>query len=381
MSDRNKIKLLAIAPLPPPVGGVAEVFKTLIEGGLRENFDFRLLEISDRRKRALSTQGRFSIGNLMLGLRHCLQLFWRLVFFRPQVVYLSYSSTKWAAIRDAFFVSLARIFRAEVVIRLDNSMFREFYENGPDKQKRRIEKVIHTVKSINVTGESIRNSLSGLVPEEKMHVIPNGVESEIFLAIADRRRNRRPTGNILYMGWLTVEKGVLDLVKAFNLVAEQMDDCHLYLAGPWVWNRDTDAIAKCIKESHFTNRIHLLGVVRGESKIEAFEKADVFAMPTTHPEAQPMVLIEALGAGLPIVATDVGDIPFIVRHGEGGFIIQHGAIEEIADKTKTLFSNREIYKKFSSFNVELFKQEFTQELFVKRVIDDLMRVWGRDDEA
>ncbi len=136
-----------------------------------------------------------------------------------------------------------------------------------------------------------------------------GVDTELF---DPRRRDR--TGDtfvIGYVGRLTVEKNIRDLVKLEQILIQQgLANFRFLIVGqgaeePWLRNN--------MKNADFA------GVLRGEALARAYANMDVFAFPS-RTDTYGNVVLEALASGVPAVVTDSGGPRFIVRDGETGFV-------------------------------------------------------------
>lgn len=371
-SGSGRHRLLLIGPLPPPIGGVSAVYESLINSKLTKSFDLKILNIcGGTNQRALGKIGRFSIGKVVKAFSHLVQLTWIMLRWRPAAVYLSFNSAKWSGYRDSLFIRIAHLLGAAVVVRFENCRFHEHYESGSRRRKRRIFKVFSLVSSVHVGDQQMRMCVSSVLPKCEIVIIPNGIDGKRLLEIASERNERKPTKNILFLGRIEIEKGILDLIEAFDIIAAEEPECELILAGP-LMGKDKLSVLKRISRSPFESRIHLHGEVAGESKITIFREADVFVLPTHLREGCSIVLIEASAAGLPIIAGNIGSIVSTLSHGEGGYLVPVGGVNEIALRVRILFGDNNLYKKFSRFNVGRFKERFTEEMFIDKIVTDIL---------
>ncbi len=149
------------------------------------------------------------------------------------------------------------------------------------------------------------------VARERIELVYNGVDSALF-HVADRRAARlelsialaRPL--ILYVGNLKENKGVLDLVRAFALVAERNPDIDLVIVGSGPARAAAEALAAPLGE-----RVRLIGA-RPLAEIGRWMAAcDVLTLPSWN-EGTPNVLLEALACGRRVVASPVGGVPDVI---------------------------------------------------------------------
>jgi glycosyltransferase involved in cell wall biosynthesis len=113
--------------------------------------------------------------------------------------------------------------------------------------------------------------------------------------------------------------------------------------------------------------VSFVGPVRGAAKEEALNAADIYVCPTLVDTA-PLVLLEAMRAGLPIVATNVGAIPEIVVDGVNGLICEKGNPTDLAEKILYLAERPVLRQQIRRNNLERFEKFFTTEKFADRMI-------------
>ena len=178
---------------------------------------------------------------------------------------------------------------------------------------------------------------------------------------------------MIFIGNLKKSKGLFDILKAFSLIQEKTDHIELLIAGEWASNKDKKIIINYIAENKLEKFIKFWGLVTKDRKIEFFRKGDVLVHPTYY-DGQPIVILEAMSAGLPIITTDVGSIAETVIHQENGFIIPEGRPDLIAEKVLLLYENRTLYMDMSCMSKRLFNARFTKEVFLEKMNDLFTKV-------
>ena len=164
----------------------------------------------------------------------------------------------------------------------------------------------------------------------RVNYIPNGVpvgpsgspvlRTELRLQPDDRL--------LLAVGNLYPVKGHAHLLEAVRRLQDPR--IHVAIAGRGALH---DALADQARESGMGDRLHLLGLRRDVPDLLA--SADVYVMPSLS-EGLPMALLEAMAAGLPVVASAVGDIPSVLAGGTAGVLTVPGDAESIAGALRTL---------------------------------------------
>jgi glycosyltransferase involved in cell wall biosynthesis len=160
----------------------------------------------------------------------------------------------------------------------------------------------------------------GLSPD-RVEVIPHGVDLAAFPAVPpDLAARRAQRGRRLVVGYLAracVEKGLDLLVRALPWLAER-HDVEVVAAGATV-AAERGYVAECeglATSLGVADRYRWLGQVDRAGKLALLQSIDVFAMPTAHPEAKGLPVIEAMAAGVPVVAPDHGTFPELLQGGQ-----------------------------------------------------------------
>jgi glycosyltransferase involved in cell wall biosynthesis len=184
----------------------------------------------------------------------------------------------------------------------------------------------------------------------KMQVIPNGVDIKRFAALAHRRQ---ATPTIGLIGRVVPIKDIKTFIRACGILRQSVPELKAYIIGPT--DEDAEYYAECM------SLVQLLGleqsvVFTGQAKVDDYlPLLDVLAL-TSISEAQPLVMLEAGAAGIPIVATDVGacreiieGLPEEAPHlGDGGIVTPLASPTAVADALFTLLSNSERYEAASA---------------------------------
>jgi glycosyltransferase involved in cell wall biosynthesis len=149
----------------------------------------------------------------------------------------------------------------------------------------------------------------------RREVVPNACET-LPADLPDRRDRARV--RVLFLGALAPYKGVPELLAAFERLAADPALAHvdLVLAGAGELETTVRQAA-----SRSAGRVAYLGVVRDEAKDRALREADVLVAPSTCLETYGRVLLDAFSYGLPVVGSDRGGIPEVIRDGEDGLVV------------------------------------------------------------
>jgi phosphatidylinositol alpha-mannosyltransferase len=148
-------------------------------------------------------------------------------------------------------------------------------------------------------------------------VIPNGVDMDRFQRAVPIARWQDGTRNILFVGRFEPRKGVLDLLKAYRMLRKTGCECRLLLVGGGPQERE----ARRYVATRRLRGVEFLGRVSDDEKAQLFRTADVYVSPATGRESFGIVLLEAMAAGAPIVASDIHGYKGVVRRGQEALLV------------------------------------------------------------
>jgi phosphatidylinositol alpha-mannosyltransferase len=150
--------------------------------------------------------------------------------------------------------------------------------------------------------------------EGPMRVVPNGVEVDFFRGATPAQLP--PGRRILFVNRLEPRKGFSDALRAFALLAEELPDTSLLVAGE---GSERKALLELPPPAR--SRVSMLGRVPHADLPPYHAASDVFVAPSTGGESFGIVLVEAMAAGLPVVASDIPGYREVVRDGAEGLLV------------------------------------------------------------
>jgi len=172
-------------------------------------------------------------------------------------------------------------------------------------------------------------------PDHEFLCIPNGVETERFKPIS---RPKNPKVKILFIGRLIPRKGFQYVIQALPKVRELTKvPFEVEVVGTGMHRVQLDELAEKLQVSDL---IRYVGLVPYDELEKSYQYADIFVL-TSLSEGMPSVILEAMGCGLPIIASDVGGNNEIVHEGKNGFLIANNNIDLLAKRLAELIENEE----------------------------------------
>jgi glycosyltransferase involved in cell wall biosynthesis len=138
-------------------------------------------------------------------------------------------------------------------------------------------------------------------------------------------------GRILYAGTIIPLKRVLDLVEALGTVSAALPEAHLRVAGGGLGSPYGRRVQARVRELELDSRVTFLGALSSRELVDEYRRASVLVLPSAQ-ENSPVVIAEAMAVGVPVVATRVGGVSYLVDEGRTGFIVEAGDVSALAER-------------------------------------------------
>lgn len=282
-----------------------------------------------------------------------------LAFHKADVVHM-HMSFKGSFYRKFALQKLCRLFHTPVVLHLHGSRFDDWYNNSNHFVKKQVIKMLRDVKKVIVLGTYWENFVKSICPDANTDVIYNAVR----IPEKTVKWNASPF-QVLFLGVLVQRKGIFELIEATKkLVYEkEMKNIKLVMAGTGAAERE---LKLKIQEYHLSEYVELTGWVSDGKKASLLERSQLFVLPS-YGEGMPIALLEAMSYGMPVVATDVGDIPCTVMDGGNGYIVHPADVNALTDKMAMLISDKDLYEKMSLASRRYAEKQFSDTIYFNKL--------------
>jgi glycosyltransferase involved in cell wall biosynthesis len=311
---------LIVGPLPPPPGGVGMQVEAILRSPLAERWKLAVFNTSKPGQEGKPST--VTLRDVIWTMLHINFLPLRILEHRPQVALVE-ATADTGYFRDLALLVVCRLHGVPVVLHWHGTPESAQFPGG--SWWRRLLFVLGTKLSrrVIVLSESYRAFFAAHVNADKLVVVPNFIEGSRFTA-PDRRAQQGPV-NVLFVGRVGPQKGVDVLLAALSQARQAGADLRAVLVGggesPEAWSE-----ASC-------HPLVTEGVVRltgplADERIAEYAAADVFCLPT-RADSLPLALLEAMAAGLPVVCSAVGAIPWVLENGACGLLVPPGDPEAL----------------------------------------------------
>lgn len=191
---------------------------------------------------------------------------------------------------------------------------------------------------------------------ETVPIVFNGINLDKYKKKANYDYNEKFV--LIHVGRFAKQKNHKGLIEAFKIFHERIENSQLCLIGN---GEEIDNIKEMVSELHLQDCVEFCG---NQTDVYSYlNKADTFILPSLY-EGIPLTIIEAMGTGLPIIATRVGGIPDLIVDGENGLLTDLNA-ENIANAIYRLATNKDLRQKLGN-NGFLHSKVFSAEYMAKR---------------
>ena len=173
--------------------------------------------------------------------------------------------------------------------------------------------------------------------KQEIGVIYNGIDIADFAP----DYGKRPAEKLIVTlgaSRITTRKGIEYLIKAFKKLVPKYPNVYLKAMGD---GDEKSNLENLTKELGLAENIEFIGRIPREKTTPFYQEASIFVLPSLN-EGMSNAMLEALSAGLPLLATDTGGTKEIVEEGKNGFIIKMKDSDDIADKMEILIKNEEL---------------------------------------
>lgn len=308
---QGKLKVLMIGPARSVHGGISAMVNNFYAAGLGEQVK-------------LSYVATMVDGGKGRKLIQAIFAYFRFLTLLPfyQILHVNMAADA-SYYRKKVFIDTAWIFKRKILIHEHGGDFEGFYyHRSNEKQRLGIQKTFARAGLVLVLSESWKEFFTPIVDANKIHVLQNGI------LIPDQGKKDYSGHSVLFLGRICKEKGIGELLEAVPAIQKAVPDFQLILGG--VWEDRNERLKEKVKD--FSQLVHCPGWVSGQEKEKYMEECSIFVLPSWF-EGQPVSLLEAMAAGMCIVATAVGGIPQVIGLGddETGILLPPESSETLAE--------------------------------------------------
>lgn len=336
------------------VGGQMFACKTLVESELSEKVDWILIDTT-----AKTNKHRSLITRLTPGFIRFIKVCYHILFSNIDTV-LAFSSSGLSLIEKGLMIGVAKLFNKKTILALRSGYLIDEIEND-EGFRNRVSKIFTKCDYIICQGVFWKEFLEQKfdLKDSKLKIILNWINLEKYKDLKINQ-NKSEIVNILFLGWITKNKGVYEIIEAVKTI--DREDFVINMAG------DGDAfedIKKLIEKNKLQNKIKMLGWCYEDEKNKLLKEADILLLPS-YREGFPNAILEGIASATAVIATSVGGIPDVI-FGDNGTIIEPKNADQIKKAIINYLDNRELIRTHAKNSYKFIQQNNTLEVILPKL--------------
>ena len=356
----KKSRVLCIVQLPPPVHGVSIMNSYLVNSEkMATRFDFDVVSL--KFGRTIGDLNGFAFRKVLKAVGVTGKIIAKMCRRRYSLIYFTLTPTGFGFYRDAVYVLLLKLFRTPVLLHLHGKGVKEAVSGRWSRLFYRL--VFHRTHIICLS-ERLKEDVADVYSGDPF-VVPNGIP--MLPATQGMPRGysiRKP--KLLYLSNLMRNKGIEVLVEALSILHAEGLSFQARLVGAPA-DVTLEELGQTVDRFGLSQSVTIVGPTYGDEKIFEFQSSDVFVFPTYN-DAFPLVNIEAMQFGLPVVSTDEGSIPDVVVHNETGLIAEKGNVHSLVENLRIILRQPERGRQMGLNGRRRFEEHFTITHFEERML-------------
>lgn len=236
--------------------------------------------------------------------------------------------------------------------------------------KRLIMYSMNSSKKIIAVSQDLANRIVQMGINKDITVLRNAVDINRFKPSKNMefRHNNKIYDNdilILFIGHLETFKGIFELLYSFHRIKLDHKNIKLMVVGE---GHEEEKVRNIVSKYKLDNFVIFAGKVSPETIQNYYQMADIFTLPS-YTEGLPLVVIEAMACGLPVVVSTVGGIPELVKDDVNGFLVPPKDKASLTKKLKKLVDDIDLREKFGRKALETVDDEFNIDKKVDKLIE------------
>ena len=245
------------------------------------------------------------------------------------------------------------------IIHLHGSEFNKWFNESSSSKKAKIKILLREASAFIVLGQKWNEIIKQIEPNTNTIVVSNSVHIPV------KTTKWKDQFYVIFLGVLIKRKGVEDLLNAIKILetSKKVINTHFIIVG--TGPEEENLKSQCNK-LQLDKIVDFVGWVNGEEKLNLIKESQMLVLPSYN-EGLPIAILEAISYGLPVVATNVGDISAAVRDKENGFLVEVGNEQQLADRIEKIISNKNLYEKMSIKSREIAESEFSDEKYFSKL--------------
>lgn len=348
MNKEVHLRVLLLAPLPPPIGGIATWTVRYIEWMRKGGYHFDFVNTSLIRNR--QTKRNFN-KNYLTEIKRTISIIRNLRkkinTFNPNVIHLTTACSNLGIFRDYFCAKIVKKKNIKLIVHYRCNIEDQISKNISKKIIRKIALLADLNLVLNTPSKKYLDKLA----TRNTRILANFIENDL---ISNQKHVEIDENikNITFVGHVRRSKGIFEIIEA----AKFFPNIKFNIAGPTIEE---------ITNKNLTKNINIMGPLERDKIFDLLIKSDLFLFPT-YTEGFSNAILEAMCVGLPIITTRVGANEDMIENS-GGFFVRVGSVEDIKNGIEEL-KDYNVRKKMSLWNINKVNDNYISDIVMNQLI-------------
>jgi glycosyltransferase involved in cell wall biosynthesis len=358
------MRILFIAPIPPPVSGQSKASKVLLDALMSNKFDISLINLTKK-----SLKNGFLSFDRIFEILIVLLKVWK-KRNSADLIYLSLAESFLGNIRDLLIYAICYKNRRNIFIHMLGGAGMKIILEQKKCQSYMNQFFIKKLGGVIVEGLVNYHMFSKVIQKEKVHIVPNFAEDFLFAQDSEIIEKFQDVTNIniIYLSNLIPGKGYDELADAHISLEDSIkNQVNINYVGGFESDETEKLFLEKIKNYP---RIKYLGkFIDGDEKRKLYLNSHIFCLPTYYPfEGQPISILEAYATGCVVITTNHSGIPYIFSDEDNGYIVEKKSIDSLQIAIKKVLNNKISLKKIAFNNRDVALAKYRASAYQEKIV-------------
>ena len=274
------------------------------------------------------------------------------------------------AIPSGFIATITKRFHGKpVVITLYGAELWPAIRKNSKLMKWSIKYALNNADKVVGISDATCNTGKEISGRKDIEILPDGIDTETFNPRVDGNEIRKKYGMFIFSSGRMVErKGFIYLIRAMPYILEKFPKIKLIIGGD---GPEREKLENEVKKLNIKNSVILPGFIPDNDFPKYMKACDVFVLPSIidrrgDTEGSATILLEAMACGTPGVGTKVGGVPYAIKNGKGGFLVEQKKPKQLAEKIIILLKDEKLRKEMGKVGRRYVEEKFSWEKIAER---------------
>jgi glycosyltransferase involved in cell wall biosynthesis len=360
-----------LGPVPPPFGGIASVIDDWIHSPLAEEYSFEVFPTVD----GTAGEHRGWSARRIAGIMRFARFAWKTATTRYYLVHIHSSTAFWPTM---VYMLIAHLTFQRLILHIHGSNWDRFYQADSRFKRFLKRKVLDWPEVIVVLSSMWVRRLTEIGVRTEIRIVRNFLKDASPPAPSAVTEARGELGLrdddfiVLTVAAICPWKGIFLLMEAAPEVIRQCGSVRFVLAGGEEEVGAMTRLKDIVEKGGLCDHVKVLGEVERDKVPVLLGMADLFVLPSWL-EAMPISLLEAMRAGVPVIATRVGAVPDMLEDGKSGMLIEPRQPGLIAEAVLKLINDADYRQALAIAGKRTFEERFE----LSQVLKDMKALYRK----